>query len=112
MKDVVFVVFGVDKNHAGDLANILRKLGFRLSGRHRRKPVERWSQGAINLLINCSEDGLARSHYVAHGSGVCAIALRDDDVHRTLARSQALDTMSFLHSAGTNEIKISEISGL
>jgi 4-hydroxyphenylpyruvate dioxygenase len=84
-----------DKNHAGDLANIFRQLGFRLSGRHRGKPVERWSQGAINLLINCSDEGFAQSHYVMHGSGVCAIALRVDDVRRTMTRAKALDTTAF-----------------
>jgi 4-hydroxyphenylpyruvate dioxygenase len=110
--DVAFVEFAVDRNHSGGLANIFRQLGFRLSGRHRRKPVERWSQGTINLLINCSEEGFARSHYVAHGSGVCAIALRVDDVHRTMARAKALDTAAFHQPVGAGEMKIPAIRGV
>src|ERR1700694_4461917 len=102
IRDVAFVEFAVDKNHAGDLANIFRQLGFRLSGGHRTKPVERWSQGAINLLINCSEEGFARSHYVTHGSGVCAIALSVDDVHRTVAPAKSLDTTAFQQPVGTD----------
>src|ERR1700675_1506093 len=112
IKDVAFVEFAVDKNHAGDLANIFRQLGFGLSGRHRSKPVERWSQGAINLLINCSEEGFARSHYVTHGSGVCAIALRVDDVHRTVTRAESLDTTAFQQPIGTDEMKITAIRGV
>jgi 4-hydroxyphenylpyruvate dioxygenase len=112
IRDVAFVEFAVDKNHAGDLANIFRQLGFRLSGRHRSKPVDRWSQGAINLLINCSEEGFARSHYVAHGSGVCAIALRVDDVHRSMARAKALDTTAYHQPVGTDEMKIPAIRGV
>jgi 4-hydroxyphenylpyruvate dioxygenase len=112
IRDVAFVEFAVDKNHAGDLANVFRQLGFRLSGQHRSKPVERWSQGAINLLINCSEEGFARSHYMAHGSGVCAIALRVDDVHRTMARATALDTTAFHQPVGTDEMKIPAIRGV
>jgi len=112
IRDVAFVEFAVDKNHAADLASVFRQLGFRLSGRHRSKPVERWSQGAINLLINWSEEGFARSHYMAHGSGVCAIALRVDDVHRTMARAKALDTTAFHQPVGTDEMKIPAIRGV
>ncbi|HTE92897.1 MAG TPA: TIM barrel protein, partial [Bradyrhizobium sp.] len=112
IRDVAFVEFAVDKNHAADLASVFRQLGFRLSGRHRSKPVERWSQGAINLLINCSEEGFARSHYMAHGSGVCAIALRVDDINRTMARAEALDTTPFHQPVGTDEMKIPAIRGV
>ena len=74
--------------------------------------MERWSQGAINLLINCSEEGFARSHYVTHGSGVCAIALRVDDVHRTMTRAKALDTAAFHQPVGADEMKIPAIRGV
>jgi 4-hydroxyphenylpyruvate dioxygenase len=112
VRDVAFVEFAVDNNHAAELAGTFRQLGFRLSGRHRSKPVERWSQGAINLLINCSGEGFARSHYVTHGSGVCAIALRVDDVHRTMTRAKALDATAFHQPVGTDEMKIPAIRGV
>jgi 4-hydroxyphenylpyruvate dioxygenase len=112
VRDVAFVEFAVDNNHAAELGGTFRQLGFRLSGRHRSKPVERWSQGAINLLINCSGEGFARSHYVTHGSGVCAIALRVDDVHRTMTRAKALDATAFHQPVGTDEMKIPAIRGV
>jgi 4-hydroxyphenylpyruvate dioxygenase len=112
VRDVAFVEFAVDNNHAAELTGTFRQLGFRLSGRHRSKPVERWSQGAINLLINCSGEGFARSHYVTHGSGVCAIALRVDDVHRTMTRAKALDATAFHQPVGTDEMKIPAIRGV
>jgi 4-hydroxyphenylpyruvate dioxygenase len=112
VRDVAFVEFAVDNNHAAELAGTFRQLGFRLSGRHRSKPVERWSQGAINLLINCSGEGFARSHYVTHGSGVCAIALRVDDVHRTVTRAKALDATAFHQPVGSDEMKIPAIRGV
>ena len=55
------------------------QLGFRKTGKHRSKAVERWSQGKVELVINCETDGFAHSHYVTHGPGVCAIALDVDD---------------------------------
>src|SRR5215472_9585276 len=86
---VAFIEFAVDQPHAAGLAQLFRELGFRLTGRHRSKAVERWSEGSINLLINSSENSFARSHYVTHGSGVCAIGLAVDDVATMLSRADA-----------------------
>ena len=109
---VHFVEFAVDPTHAAPLAELLRQLGFRLTGRHRSKAVERWSQGEINLLINSSENSFARSHYVTHGSGVCAIALEVDGVAAMMSRADALQATTFRQPVGPGEMTIPAIRGV
>jgi 4-hydroxyphenylpyruvate dioxygenase len=109
---VHFVEFAVDPTHAAPLAALLRQLGFRLTGRHRSKAVERWSQGEINLLINSSENSFARSHYVTHGSGVCAIALEVDGVTSMMSRADALQATTFRQPVGPGEMTIPAIRGV
>src|SRR5439155_25901725 len=69
-----FIEFAVNETKAGELARLFLQLGFRKTGKHRSKAVERWSQGKVELVINSETDGFAHSHYVTHGPGVCAIA--------------------------------------
>ncbi|SHN82709.1 bifunctional sugar phosphate isomerase/epimerase/4-hydroxyphenylpyruvate dioxygenase family protein [Bradyrhizobium erythrophlei] len=109
---VAFVEFGVDPAHAAGLAHLFQGLGFTLTGRHRSKAVERWSQGSINLLINCSENSFARSHYLTHGSGVCAIGLEVDDVATMMSRAEALQAAAFRQPVGVGEMTIPAIRGV
>src|SRR5215475_594231 len=109
---VAFVEFAVDRTHAAGLAELFRELGFRLTGRHRSKGVERWSQGSINLLINASDNSFAQSHYRVHGSGVCAIGLEVDDVATTMDRADALKAITFRQPVGPNEMTIPAIRGV
>jgi 4-hydroxyphenylpyruvate dioxygenase len=109
---VVFVEFAIDQSHAVTLAKLFRELGFRLTGRHRSKAVERWSQGTINLLINSSPDSFARSHYVTHGSGVCAIALEIGDVTTMMSRAEAIQAATFRQPVGPGEMTIPAIRGV
>jgi len=109
---VHFVEFAVDPAHAAPLAALLRQLGFRLTGRHRSKAVERWSQGAIDLLINSSENSFARSHYVTHGSGVCAIAMEVDGVAAMMSRADVLQATTFRQPVGPDEMTIPAIRGV
>ena len=110
--DTAFIEFAVDTTHAEPLAALLHQLGFRLTGRHRSKAVERWSQGDINLLINSSDNCFARSHYVTHGSGVCAIALEVDDVSAMMSRADALQATTFRQPVGPGEMTIPAIRGV
>jgi 3-dehydroshikimate dehydratase len=66
-RGVGFIEFAVSDEKARDLAALFGQLGFRKTGAHRSKDVERWSQGHIDLVINCEPDGFAHSHFVAHG---------------------------------------------
>ena len=112
VSDTAFIEFAVDQAHAATLAGLLRVLGFRLTGRHRSKAVERWSQGDINLLINSSENSFARSHYLTHGSGVCAIAMEVDDVAAMMSRADALQAATFRQPVGPDEMTIPAIRGV
>ena len=77
------------------------QLGFRKTGSHRSKDVERWSQGNIELVINCEPDGFAHSHYITHGPGVCAIAIDVDDAAKTMKRAEALKALHLLSAGRT-----------
>src|SRR5215831_18765029 len=109
---VAFSEFAVDQPYAAGLAQLFRGLGFRLTGRHRSKAVERWSEGSINLLINSSENSFARSHYVTHGSGVCALGLVVDNVTPTIGRAEALQMTAFRQPVGPGEMIIPAIRGV
>jgi 4-hydroxyphenylpyruvate dioxygenase len=74
--------------------------------------VERWAQGGINLLVNSSPDSFARSHYVTHGSGVCAIGLTVDDVATMMTRADALQATAFRQPVGPGEMTIPAIRGV
>src|SRR6516164_2483822 len=107
-----FVEFAVNETKAVELARLFAQLGFRKTGAHRSKAVERWSQGKVELVINCETDGFAHSHYVTHGPGVCAIALDVDDASRAMARAEALKARTFYQPVGPGELEIPAIHGV
>jgi 4-hydroxyphenylpyruvate dioxygenase len=111
-RGVGFVEFAVDDVKASDLSALFGQLGFRKTGSHRSKDVERWSQGDIELVINCEPDGFAHSHYVTHGPGVCAIAIDVDDSGKTMARAEALKAHTFYSPVGPGELEIPAIRGV
>ena len=109
---VGFIEFAVNETKAVALADLFGQLGFRKTGLHRSKAVERWSQGGIELVINCESDGFAHSHYVTHGPGVCAIALDVDSADRAMDRAKALKTRTFSQPVGPGELEIPAIHGV
>jgi 4-hydroxyphenylpyruvate dioxygenase len=111
-RGVGFVEFAVSEEKAKNLAALLAQLGFRKTGVHRSKDVERWSQGHIELVINCEPDGFAHSHYLTHGAGVCALAIDVDDAGGTMARAEALKARTFYQPVGPGELEIPAIRGV
>jgi 4-hydroxyphenylpyruvate dioxygenase len=111
-RGVGFIEFAVSEEKARDLAALFGQLGFRKSGVHRSKDVERWSQGQIDLVINCEPDSFAHSHFVTHGPGVCAIAVDVEDAGRTMARAEALKALTFYQPVGPGELEIPAIRGV
>jgi 4-hydroxyphenylpyruvate dioxygenase len=111
-RGVGFIEFAVNEEKAGDLADLFGQLGFRKTGKHRSKAVERWSQGKVEIVINCEADGFAHSHYITHGPGVCAIALDVDSAAHTMARAEALRARTFYQPVGPNELEIPAIHGV
>jgi 4-hydroxyphenylpyruvate dioxygenase len=111
-RGVGFVEFAVDEAKARELSALFGQLGFRKTGSHRSKDVERWSQGKIELVINCEPDGFAHSHYVTHGTGVCAIAIDVDAADKTMTRAEALKARTFHQPVGPGELEIPAIRGV
>ncbi len=111
-RGVGFLEFAVNEAKASDLAGLFGQLGFRKTGKHRSKAVERWSQGKVELVINCEADGFAHSHYLTHGPGVCAIALDVDNAGHTMARAEALKARTFYQPVGPGELEIPAIHGV
>ncbi|MET0971495.1 MAG: TIM barrel protein [Tardiphaga sp.] len=109
---VGFIEFAVNEAKAADLAALLSQLGFSKTGAHRSKDVERWSQGAIDLVVNSEPDGFAHSHYVTHGAGVCAIALDVGHAKQAMARAEAMQARTFYQPVGPGELEIPAIHGV
>jgi 4-hydroxyphenylpyruvate dioxygenase len=111
-RGVGFIEFAVNEAKAGDLSTLFGQLGFRKTGSHRSKDVERWSQGNIELVINCEPDGFAHAHYITHGPGVCAVAIDVDDAAKTMKRAEALKALTFYQPVGPAELEIPAIRGV
>jgi 4-hydroxyphenylpyruvate dioxygenase len=109
---VGFIEFAVDRARGTELTALLSQLGFVLTGKHRSKSVEHWAQGDIDLVVNYEQTGFAHSHYVTHGSGVCAIAMKVDDPPALMSRAEALKASLFRQPVGPGELKIPSIRGV
>jgi 4-hydroxyphenylpyruvate dioxygenase len=109
---VAFVEFAANEDEASMLTSTLRQLGFRLTGRHRTKAVERFSQGDINIIINTEREGLAHSAYLTHGTSAYALGLLVDDAAATVDRARALGAQLFSQRVGPDQLSIPAIRGI
>ncbi|MFM1887300.1 MAG: hypothetical protein RL026_2457 [Pseudomonadota bacterium] len=109
---IEFVEFAANESEAPRLERMLQTLGFRHSGRHRRKAVNRWTQGGINIVVNSEAEGFAATHDMAHGASVCALGLRVDDVAGAMARAQALRIPAYSQPVGPGERDIPALRGV
>jgi 4-hydroxyphenylpyruvate dioxygenase len=111
-RGVEFLEFAASHDEAEALGTMLRPLGFRPTARHRSKDVTRWTQGPVNIVINCEPEGLAHSFDVVHGASVCAIGLAMNDVPGALARADALKVPRFEQAIGPDEWPIPSVRGV
>jgi 4-hydroxyphenylpyruvate dioxygenase len=109
---VEFIEFAVDERTADDLERLFAALGFGKTGQHKSKAVSRWNQGAINLIINKEKEGFAHSHYVTHGTSVCALGLKVADADATFERATKLSDTPFRGKVGPNELMIPAVRGM
>ena len=109
---VEFIEFAASHEEADALGAMLRPLGFRPTARHRSKAVTRWTQGPINLVINCEPEGLAHSFDIVHGASVCAIGLAVPEVGAALARADALRIPRFEQAIAPDEWPIASVRGV
>jgi 4-hydroxyphenylpyruvate dioxygenase len=107
-----FIEFAIDESAAPAFEKLLRGLGFARAGLHKSKAVTRWSQGAINIVVNTEKEGFAHSFNITHGTGVCAIGLRVEDAAATLARAERLLDKPFRQAVGPGELEIPAVRGL
>ncbi|WP_108460192.1 bifunctional sugar phosphate isomerase/epimerase/4-hydroxyphenylpyruvate dioxygenase family protein [Devosia naphthalenivorans] len=112
VQGVAFVEFAADEAEAETLAGHLRQLGFRLTGRHRSKAVDRFSQGDINIVINTEREGLAHSAYLTHGTSAYALGLMVDDAAATVQRAGALGAQLFSQRVGPDQLSIPAVRGI
>ena len=109
---IEFLEFAADDLAATELARLFAGLGFRKVGEHRSKAVTRWSQGAINLVLNSEKEGFAHSHQITHGLSVCAICLKVNSASATLDRAEKLRDTPFRQAVGPGELEIPAVRGL
>jgi 4-hydroxyphenylpyruvate dioxygenase len=109
---VEFIEFAVDDRSAAELGQFFAGLGFHHAGRHKSKLVERWKQGAINLIINREKEGFAHSHYIMHGPSVCAIGLKVPSAAAALERAQKLCDTPFHQRVRPGELDIPAVRGM
>jgi 4-hydroxyphenylpyruvate dioxygenase len=109
---VSFIEFAVDDRSATELGHFFAGLGFRHVGQHKSKAVERWTQGAINLVLNKEKEGFAHSHYIMHGSSVCAIGLKVPSAAAALERAEKLCDTPFHQKVRPGELDIPAVRGM
>jgi 4-hydroxyphenylpyruvate dioxygenase len=109
---VEFIEFAVDERIATELGEFFAGIGFGNAGQHKSKAVTRWSQGAINLVINQEKEGFAHSHYIMHGPSVCAIGLKVENAAETVDRAEKLCDTPFRQKVGPRELEIPAMRGV
>jgi 4-hydroxyphenylpyruvate dioxygenase len=109
---IEFLEFAADQRATTELARLFTGMGFCKVGEHKSKAVTRWSQGAINLVLNSDNEGFAHSHHLMHGPSVCAMCLKVDDATATLDRAEKLRDTPFRQAVGPGELEIPAVRGL
>jgi 4-hydroxyphenylpyruvate dioxygenase len=109
---IEFVEFATNAAEGVRLERMLRDYGFSRVARHCDRDVERWNQGAINLVVNKEERGFAHAFNLLHGPSICALGLRVTDVTATLARADALRIPQFTPSADSEGLAVPALRGV
>lgn len=109
---VHFIEFTLDEDSAAPLGEFIGALGFRHVGRHRSKNVELWKQGDIHLVLNFETDSFAHTFRLLHGTSVCAVGFRVDDVGTALDRAQAFKAPTYQGQVGEGEMEITALRGV
>ena len=112
VQSVEFIEFAVDETERHQFTEILRGLGFVLTGKHRSKDVLLFSQGDIRIVVNSDKEGFAHSYNMSHGTSVCAMALRVSDAQTTVQRAEALLEEPYSGAIGPGELALPAVRGL
>lgn len=88
--EIQFIEFAVNQAEKQALTQLISSLGFSHVGTHRKKAVEVWRQGAINMVMNLEPDSFAQRYHDQHGVSVCAFGLSCKEVPALVQRAQQL----------------------
>lgn len=107
---VEFIELATPQPQATD--RILRQLGFSPRAQHRSKAVTLYSQGSINLVVNCTEDSFAAGFAKHHGTSVCALALTTPNASSAYLNLLARGAWETETSAGAMELNIPAVESI
>ncbi|NWO55586.1 bifunctional sugar phosphate isomerase/epimerase/4-hydroxyphenylpyruvate dioxygenase family protein [Chromohalobacter israelensis] len=109
---VHFIEFTLDEESAAPLGEFFSALGFRHIGRHRSKNVELWHQGDIHLVLNFETDSFAHTFRLLHGTSVCAVGVRVNDLDSAVTRAAHYKAQWFRGPVGEGEMEIPALRGI
>ncbi|WP_122519539.1 bifunctional sugar phosphate isomerase/epimerase/4-hydroxyphenylpyruvate dioxygenase family protein [Pannonibacter phragmitetus] len=111
VEGVEFLEIATSEAEEPAIAAFLTAAGFAPVARHVSKPVTRWSQGAVNILVNTAVTGFAHTAYVTHGTTVSEIALKVPDAAAAAGRAQALLIPAHQSHISEGELAIPAVRG-
>ncbi|MCH7692493.1 MAG: 4-hydroxyphenylpyruvate dioxygenase [Proteobacteria bacterium] len=95
-----------------ELDRLFRRMGFRVTARHRSKQVTLYQQGDVNFVVNAETGSFGQAFARLHGPSVCAFALRVDDAGAAYERAVRLGAKPYHRPAGPMELNIPAIFGI
>ena len=107
-----FIEFAMEAATTPAFEALLSGLGFHKSGQHVSKAVGRWTQGAINIVLNSEREGFAHAFNITHGTSVCALGLRVADAQATMQRATGLLDNPFRQPVRAGELDVPAVRGL
>ncbi|WP_290701067.1 sugar phosphate isomerase/epimerase and 4-hydroxyphenylpyruvate domain-containing protein [Amphritea sp.] len=110
--DVEFIEFALPKNSDKNLLELLNAMGFSETHIHRSKNVTLMRQGNINLVMNREPSSQAHEHFETHGTSVCALAMKTNNLKRTFERAKHYHCQCFMNQAGPGELNIPAIKAI
>jgi 4-hydroxyphenylpyruvate dioxygenase len=93
------------------LGNILERMGFVQTARHRSREVVLYRQGPMNVIINADPDALVRSDAEPHTTVLSAIALRVRDAGAAYRHAIDMGAWAIQTRAGAMELNIPGVHG-
>ena len=99
-----FTELAVDPKAHAAVSRTLGALGFARTGRHRSKPVERWSQGAATVLLHLGADG------DGDGAAITTLGVETVDPAAAARRAEGLLAPGLHHPHGPGEADLAAVA--
>lgn len=112
VKSVEFIEFAAEGQSREELLDLLTKLGFTNTHRHRSKDVSLFRQGDVSIVVNEEPDSFAQNYYLMHGVSVCAVAYLADDAEGMAERSEHFGYRKFEGDIEHGEMNIPGAKGV